>query len=256
MTILAAVRQKIKERQGKSFALLAERVDKSAVAPYGINAAEIVSPEETLVLVLGGAGGRGVHLRGYNGYLKKTDDFIKTHPELSGKNVRVCVAVCYIGRFHNERLAREKLYHEYWQEQYSLDMMAKEQKEEILSPCYIKDIFEQAFLPRISRNGGKERLPAEQAARNIRRLNIVTHCHGAYVALRLEQMMLQKMAKLGYLPAERKKVVRQLMVLNYAPDCPARMAESRFITIESAADDHNKYQTRFKEYLQMKALDF
>lgn len=256
MTILAAVRQKIKERQGKSFALLAERVGKSAVAPYGINAAEIVSPEETMVLVLGGAGGRGVHLRGYNGYLKKTDDFIKTHPELSGKNVRVCVAVCYIGRFHNERLAREKLYHEYWQEQYSLDMMAKEQKEEILSPCYIKDIFEQAFLPRISRNGGKERLPAEQAARNIRRLNIVTHCHGAYVALRLEQMMLQKMAELGYLPAERKKVVRQLMVLNYAPDCPARMAESRFITIESAADDHNKYQTRFKEYLQMKALDF
>lgn len=256
MTILAAVRQKIKERQGKSFALLAERVDKSAVAPYGINAAEIVSPEETLVLVLGGAGGRGVHLRGYNGYLKKTDDFIKTHPELSGKNVRVCVAVCYIGRFHNERLAREKLYHEYWQEQYSLDMMAKEQKEEILSPCYIKDIFEQAFLPRISRNGGKERLPAEQTARNIRRLNIVTHCHGAYVALRLEQMMLQKMAELGYLPAERKKVVRQLMVLNYAPDCPARMAESRFITIESAADEHNKYQTRFKEYLQMKALDF
>lgn len=256
MTILAAVRQKIKERQGKSFALLAERVDKSAVAPYGINAAEIVSPEETMVLVLGGAGGRGVHLRGYNGYLKKTDDFIKTRPELSGKNVRVCVAVCYIGRFHNERLAREKLYHEYWQEQYSLDMMAKEQKEEILSPCYIKDIFEQAFLPRISRNGGKERLPAEQAARNIRRLNIVTHCHGAYVALRLEQMMLQKMAELGYLPAERKKVVRQLMVLNYAPDCPARMAESRFITIESAADDHNKYQTRFKEYLQMKALDF
>lgn len=256
MTILAAVRQKIKERQGKSFALLTERVGKSAVAPYGINVAEIVSPEETLVLVLGGAGGRGVHLRGYNGYLKKTDDFIKTHPELSGKNVRVCVAVCYIGRFHNERLAREKLYHEYWQEQYSLDMMAKEQKEEILSPCYIKDIFEQAFLPRISRNGGKERLPAEQAARNIRRLNIVTHCHGAYVALRLEQMMLQKMAELGYLPAERKKVVRQLMVLNYAPDCPARMAESRFITIESAADDHNKYQTVLKEYLQMKLPDF
>lgn len=159
--------------------MLTERVGKSAVAPYGINVAEIVSPEETLVLVLGGAGGRGVHLRGYNGYLKKTDDFIKTVPELSGKNVRVCVAVWLSsGAFHKERLAREKLYHEYWQEQYSLDMMAKEQKEEILSPCYIKDIFEQAFLPRISRNGGKERLPAEQAARNIRRLNIVTHCHG------------------------------------------------------------------------------
>lgn len=46
------------------------------------------------------------------------------------------------------------------------------------------------------------------------------------------------------------------MVLNYAPDCPVRMAESLFVSIESAADEHNKYQTRFKEYLQMKALDF
>ena len=67
MSILAVVRQKIKERQGKSFALLAERVDKSAVAPYCINTAENVSSEETMVLILGGAGGRGVHLRGYNG---------------------------------------------------------------------------------------------------------------------------------------------------------------------------------------------
>lgn len=85
MSILAAVRQKIKERQGKSFALLAERVDKSAVAPYCINTAENVSSEETMVLILGGAGGRGVHLRGYNGYLKKTDDFIKTHRNCPGR---------------------------------------------------------------------------------------------------------------------------------------------------------------------------
>ena len=98
MSILAVVRQKIKERQGKSFALLAERVDKSAVAPYCINTAENVSSEETMVLVLGGAGGRGVHLRGYNGYLKKTDDFIKTHPELSGSGWRGKNFIMNIGR--------------------------------------------------------------------------------------------------------------------------------------------------------------
>ena len=88
MTVFSVIRQKIKESQGKSFALLAERTDKTSVAPHGIKVAENISPEETAVLVLGGYGGQGVHLRGYNGYLKKTDEFIKTHPELQGKNVR------------------------------------------------------------------------------------------------------------------------------------------------------------------------
>ena len=74
MTVFSVIRQKIKESQGKSFALLAERTDKTSVAPHGIKVAENISPEETAVLVLGGFGGQGVHLRGYNGYLKKWAD--------------------------------------------------------------------------------------------------------------------------------------------------------------------------------------
>ena len=57
-----------KERQGKSFAFLAERCATSAEAPYRIKPAGTVLPEETCVLVLAGAGG---FLRGYNGVLKK-----------------------------------------------------------------------------------------------------------------------------------------------------------------------------------------
>lgn len=256
MTVFSVIRQKIKESQGKSFALLAERTDKTSVAPHGIKVAENISPEETAVLVLGGFGGQGVHLRGYNGYLKKTDEFIKTHPELQGKNVRVCVAVCYIGSYYDEKIIQKCMYDKRMLAKACTKDIADMYREETLNPGYIRDIFNAAFLPRISRKGGTERLPAEQASRNIRRLNIITHCHGSYDALCLEQMMLEKMSELGYAPSEQRKVVRNLLVLNYAPVCAQDMAKSQFISIESAADDHNRYQTDFKEYLQMKSFDF
>ena len=82
-----------KERQGKSFAFLAERCATSAEAPYRIKPAGTVLPEETCVLVLAGACGEGVYLRGYNSMLKKTDNFVKSIPELADENVRVCGSV-------------------------------------------------------------------------------------------------------------------------------------------------------------------
>lgn len=91
MSILAAVRQKIKERRARVLLCLQSGLTSRLWRLTGINTAENVSPEETMVLILGGAGGRGVHLRGYNGYLKKTDDFIKTHPELFGEE---CQSLC------------------------------------------------------------------------------------------------------------------------------------------------------------------
>ena len=65
------------ERKGKSFAFLAERVEKSADAPYGIAVAKPIEPDDVVVLFLAGNGGKGKHLKEYNGYLKKIDNFIK-----------------------------------------------------------------------------------------------------------------------------------------------------------------------------------
>lgn len=88
------------KRQGKSFAFLAERCAASDEAPYRITVAEAVAPEEACVLVLAGTGGKGVFLRGYNGMLKKTDNFIKNISETAAEKVRVCVAVCDFGKYH------------------------------------------------------------------------------------------------------------------------------------------------------------
>lgn len=65
------------ERRGISFAFLAERTETSADSPYRIKPAETVRPDETLVCVIGGSGGKGDHIREYNGYLKQTDTFVK-----------------------------------------------------------------------------------------------------------------------------------------------------------------------------------
>lgn len=98
-------------RRGISFAFLAERTETSADSPYRIKPAGTIRPDETLVCVIGGSGGKGDHIREYNGYLKQTDTFIKNVPELKGKPVRVCVAVCNFGDFHHDRLARRCLYY-------------------------------------------------------------------------------------------------------------------------------------------------
>lgn len=72
------------KRRGISFAFLAERTETSADSPYRIKPAETVRPDETLVCVIGGSGGKGDHIRAYNGYLKQTDTFVKNVPELKG----------------------------------------------------------------------------------------------------------------------------------------------------------------------------
>lgn len=253
--------QKLKaERQDLSFAFLAERVPESSGAPYRFNVARQVMPDETLVLVLGGTGQRyGDNIRGYNGYVKQVDDFLKGHSELKGKNFRVCVAVCNMGRHHDADTARtEKFYQYIAPEQYQEFCESRQgvELEEMLNPMYIQDIFNQVVLPRISANDGKIRLSKALALRNIRRLNIVTHCHGSYVALIMADMMQAKMRELGYSDKDCKEIQQQLMVLNYAPDYPKGTVGARFVDFESAADAHARYQPVFKEWLQMKRKRF
>ena len=154
-------------RRGISFAFLAERTETSADSPYRIKPAGTIRPDETLVCVIGGSGGKGDHIREYNGYLKQTDAFVKNVPELKGKPVRVCVAVCNFGDFHHDRLARRCLYYSAHVQSFDevVAGLSAQEKEETLKPAYIRDIFEQTLLPRISTEGGKKRLPAETAAR-------------------------------------------------------------------------------------------
>ncbi len=258
MNIKEHIRALKAARGDYSFAFLAERTETSETSPYRIKPTEKITPDETLVLVLAGSGGKGDNLRGYNGYLKKTHEFIKNHPDLAEKDIRVCVAVCNFGAYHNDETARHGHYMQQIDTQkYNefIEHLDEKKKAETLNPAYIQDIFKTVIEPRISAADGKIRLSQSKAMRNIRKLNIVTHCHGAYVALELEKLMNAKMQALGYSPQEQKQLKSQLLLLNYAPDC-TRWSDTRFISIESSADNHNEYQSYLKEWLQMKPRDF
>ncbi len=254
MNIEAFIEKLRKKQNGKSFAVLAERCATSEDAPYRIRMAENLRPDEPTVLVLGGSGG---NLESYNGMLKQVDNFIHQQPEFD--KVRVCIAVCDFGEYHDDVTARRGMYHDdKWLQELKKNNanVAEVCWEETFNPSYIRDIFDAAVLPRIAQNKGKERRSLERALQYTRGLNIVGHCHAGYVAMQLEKMMGEKMTELGYLPQEQKQIKSQLMVLAYNPDCPKRNAESYFVSIESAKDDHNEYNNYFKEWLLMSPKDF
>lgn len=245
-----------KERKGKSFAFLAERVEKSADAPYGIAVARPIEPDDVLVLFLAGNGGKGKHLKEYNGYLKKVDDFIKQQKEFEGKNVRVCIAVCDIGEYHRPKLARDLLYYEAWNatEYTEADLRGASDivKEENLHPMYIKDIYDLAIKPKVEAGGSDLRAMRYY----MRTITAVTHCHGGYVNLRMEQMLDNDLKEKEFNKIERDLIFRRIFSINYSPEAPVWLAKSNYVCVESAQDDHAQYQSQLKEYFQMTHPDF
>lgn len=121
---------------------------------------------------------------------------------------------------------------------------------------YINDIFQNAILPRISDKDGKTRLKLNDAMRRVRALNIVAHCHGAYVALKIQDKMQTKMQELGYSPAEITKVLSQMLVVTHEPSIPMGVAKSRMISFMSANDTMlAKPKNWIRQYVMARTAD-
>lgn len=112
-------------------------------------------------------------------------------------------------------------------------------------PNYITELFEIALRPRIEENGKK--IPVDIAIKNIRKINFVTHCHGAYTFQKLEEMMQKTMTVLGYSNAEKAKIQKQLLCIAHAPHCPLENAKSTVINFASAKDMDTKHHNKFHE---------
>lgn len=102
-------------------------------------------------------------------------------------------------------------------------------------PKYIDEIFNILLLPRISDLHGNK-LPLSVAQSSLRKINILAHCQGAYVALMLSDRLQHKMTSLGYTPDEISQIQSQLLVVALAPICPLGVSKSRFISFMSAYD--------------------
>ena len=100
---------------------------------------------------------------------------------------------------------------------------------------YSPEIFNSTILPRITDKYGK-RLTANRAAINMRKMNFILHCGGAYMFLRLGEIMKTKMRELGYSADEIKLVQSQTFGVALNPACPLGVADMRVISFTSVYD--------------------
>lgn len=241
-----------------SSTVIAERCEKCAEHPYGIKEATAICPDEVITLVLSGIPPKYVRTKCYNGFLKRIDNFTKS----LGLKTRNVIALTDDGQYYDDRLARAVMQYQDNNPKKGeeiLSQYSQATQEEIRMPQYAKDIFEQVILPRISENKGKIRLPLAQALRRVRKMNIVAYCHGGHTALKLEELMQEKMRELGYSKEERSQIQKQMMILAYSPDCPLDKSQSRYIAISSASDLRIAQNNGIKEYVNYElgaVLDF
>lgn len=92
---------------------------------------------------------------------------------------------------------------------------------------------------------GKCKLSTQEACKRIRKLNIVAHCHGGYVALKLEEKMQAAMKKLGYSDEDRKQIQSQMLVVAHAPACALGLSQSQFVSFKSVYDSGTPLKSNF-----------
>ncbi len=218
------------------------RGEKNEENLFGLEKTENIKADEVCVLVLGGDGTRSE--KALNGYLGDIYRLLKENDLQEKANV---YGVVYdFGDFMNLNYARSRQMEKYGRKIH----IKKELSSETMDPKYIGEIFTKAVLPRISADNGSRRLSEKEAAAGVRRLNIVAHCHGAYTALRLEEMMQQKMKELGYDKRERENIQRQLLVVAQSPYCPLGESKSTFVSFASVKDDEVSHYNNFEKYVR------
>lgn len=216
---------------------IGQRVKKSEQYPYGWKQIDEINPDQTCVIVLGGDGAKTD--RATNAYIRDIQKYILQPMDL---DVSIYGVVYDFSENEDTSASRYALFKRYRQNTCGPsrrdEILSKDIHENQLNPKYIEKLYKTLIEPRISRKLGNERLKIsqEQASINIRKMNIVAHCHGAFVALKLEEMMQQKMTELGYSKDERNMIQSQMLVIAHSPACPLGCSKSQFISFISARD--------------------
>ena len=254
----------------KTYILIGKRIEKSEAHPYGWKRVDFVPEDETCVVVLGGNGTENDEQS--NGNAKPVDLLLKAYGLRDGVNV---YSIIYRNDAEGEEhfipylqqlRSREVLFEKHGRKE--IKERTPKQKEfiekaeklqgwgavdasnpEISDPSYVENLFDKLLLYRIS-DLDKKRLPFDEAMKRIRKLNIVAHCHGAYLFLKLEEMMQQKMKDFGYSDEERKAIQKQLLCVAFAPYAPLGVSKSTMISFGSVKDDEVWHQNAFHREAQ------
>lgn len=215
------------------------RTQKTKSNPWGYEAIENIPSDEVCVLFLNGDG--ALDDKAANGAAKIIEEQVL---DTIGEKVSVYSTNYDFEGVHG-KLSRLLDFAKYGHMQYSqIDKLSKAKAEDY-DPQYVNDLFKRAILPRISLINGKGKLSTEEACKRIRKLNIVAFCHGAHVALKLEEKMQATMQELGYSKKEADLIQSQLLVIGRAPACPLGVSKSQFISFNSAVDKKVPHGTNF-----------
>lgn len=225
------------------------RTEKTEDNPHGFVRVSEVPVSEACVVYLGGDG--ATDDKAANGYAKIIENEI-----LGTIAAKVPVySICYDLKDNNKSIARRLEFIRHRADvlagEKSLARTTDKATEEEYAPRYIDKLFDKLLVPRISQAAGTQRLSAEEACKRIRRMTVVAHCHGGYVALKLEKKMQEAMKKLGYSSEERKQIQSQMLVVAHAPACPLGISKSQFVSFKSTYDlDVPQGQNWFNYYIQ------
>ena len=95
---------------------------------------------------------------------------------------------------------------------------------------YAERLYQTHIEPMLVDSNTRKRLPKERALKNMRNLNIATHSFGDYFAIKLSEVMYEKMQVLGYAPKEAADIMKQVAVLTLGG--PTVLGEkNRFTTL-------------------------
>lgn len=95
---------------------------------------------------------------------------------------------------------------------------------------------EKLFVPLVQENG--KRLPLEKAMKNMRKVNIFTHCAGNEIFQGVLDEFGKKLNDLGYAKEEQSQIFGQIFLLGYAPIEHLKNDEVKQFYVQSVTDDH------------------
>lgn len=240
----AAYRCMGKTEELRSRATIGQRIDKSPEYHYGFRSVEAIDPDEPAILFLGGNGMNSDQRA--NGTLKHIDALL-----LQNQMDKNCIGKyasiydfgpdCDQDVAFNDVPGRNLLLKKHFRPV----KIKGTPNADTINPRYIEDIFNKAFSARICDKNGC-RLSLKDACTKMRKLTVAAHCHGAYTFLKLEEMIQDKMRKLGYSDAERQQIQRELLCVAYAPHAPLGVSKSTMISFASAKDWEHNHSNNFE----------
>ena len=207
------------------------RTEQTPSNQYGWEIVDNVPADQVCVVYLGGDNAKTD--KAANGYAKSIDRQLQTD---FGQRIAV-YSIKYEFDGHNREWARKYEFLKHRQEFNGATI--KRTKENVateeMTPQYVDVLYKKLIEPRISVHG-KIKISAEEACRRMRMMTFVAHCHGGYVALKLEEKMQAEMKKLGYSLEERNKIQAQMLVLAHAPACALGISKSQMISFRTVYD--------------------